>query len=109
MIRDRDVFFLKTSDARREECTGAESEQASSQQPSLLAPYGINKPLQLHVECVINSSPSGYTFKMNDARDVKKGDEFLLISDFDISGFYSLGMHYKLFSCFWYSFLLEAK
>jgi hypothetical protein len=47
-----------------------------SPQLSLLAPHDINKPFQhLHVDCLINSGPFGYKFKVDDTSDVEKADQ----------------------------------
>jgi hypothetical protein len=43
---------------------------------SSLAPHSINKPIQhLYVECLINSAPLGYEFKVDDNPAVEKPDE----------------------------------
>jgi hypothetical protein len=55
-----------------------ENQLLISPQLSSLAPHGINKPFQrLHIECLINSVPFGYKFKVDDTPDVKKGRSIL--------------------------------
>jgi hypothetical protein len=97
MIHDRDVFFLKTLTIEAKNVRGALPWWKMCKRPLYNPPHGINKPLHPHVECLINSSPSGYTFKMNDAAMLKGVINILLISDFDIVDFFSLGMNCKLF------------
>jgi hypothetical protein len=47
-----------------------------SLQLSLLASHIISMLFQhLHVECVINSGPFGYRFKLDDTPNVKKADQ----------------------------------
>jgi hypothetical protein len=49
---------------------------AISPQLSSLAPHSINKPFQhLHVECLSNSGPLGYEFKVGVTPDVEKADQ----------------------------------
>jgi hypothetical protein len=45
-------------------------------QLSMLMPHSVNKAFQhLHIECLINSDPLRYKFKVNDTRNVEKVDQ----------------------------------
>jgi hypothetical protein len=62
-------FPAKNCNTGSAECAGAFSwwriKRAISPQLSSLSPHGINKDFQhLHAECLINSGPFGYKFKV---------------------------------------------
>jgi hypothetical protein len=74
----RCLFLLKTVtlEAKNVPAHSRGEESMSDFFTTLLTPHGINKPFQhMHIECLINSSPSGYKFKVDDNPDVKKADQ----------------------------------
>jgi hypothetical protein len=75
-------------------CCGEES--MSSCSATLFTPHSINKPFQhLHIECLINSGPFVINSKWMIPLMSKKQIDVVFISDFDIHGFFGLGIHHK--------------
>jgi hypothetical protein len=80
-------------------CCGEESTRDLSSQLSSPEPHDIDKPFQqLHVQCLINSGPLGYKFKMDD--NPKKQINIVLILYFDNRSLFGLGIHRHLFISF---------
>jgi hypothetical protein len=97
----RCLFVLKSATLKAKNvpacCHGEESMSDLSTALSCV-PHSINKPFQhLHIERPINGGPLGCKFKVDYTPDVEKECRIVLILDFDIHGFFGLGIHHKLF------------
>jgi hypothetical protein len=65
----RCIFLLKTGTLE------AKNERSPQNSPRLHLTASINVFKHLHVECLINSGPFGYEFKVDDTPDVGKADQ----------------------------------